>query len=89
MKDYGDNINISKVITTLLICAIVYLFTSIITLTDSINELNSEIKLIKQYNRMSNVDWEKMSDILDANIKVLNAMSERIRILEYKTGDKR
>ena len=84
-------IDTGKIITALLLGAIIWLFTSINTLNDSVNDLSGEIKLIQQHTALSKEQWDKRSEFVNDMMKVIQQQSEKISRLEWHLetkGDK-
>ena len=82
IKEVGTKI-ISTLLSTLLIAAILFLFNSINSLNQSVNDLSKQIAVMQSRNDMRKEDWERDRTVIDKTVAIVNSLSKRVDKLEW------
>lgn len=79
--------DLKKIIDSLLILAIGFLFSSILSLNTSVGDLSKEIAIMQVKNQSTDREREKRSLLLTQLTNIQKQHGERINKIEWKLGD--
>lgn len=77
-----------KVISTLLIAAILFLFNSINGLNKSVNDLSQQLAVMQSRTELREESRERDRKIIDKTVAIVNSLSKRVDKLEWDANKK-